>query len=250
MKTVVVIIIALLLAGDLLGVYFAFKAFKLRQELITFQGYLKNSTAQAEALKSDFGGISVYAADNQKILSTYTPQQRKAMTVLFGASITKNWDMAKYLKTSNVLNRGIGSQSDTQLLARFASDVLQLEPGQVVIKFCSGNFTAPADDDRMLAEYEMMVTTAVRRGIKPLLATVIPATKNAEKYESYSISDHVRRFNDNIRKLASDNGLVLVDYYSAMADENGYLKNDLARDDIHPNENGYKVMAEVLNPYL
>lgn len=250
MKTILIILIALLLAGDILGAYFAFKAFKLRQELIAFQGYLKNSASQATALKSDFGGISVYADDNQTILSSYTAQQRKALTVLFGASITKNWDIAKYLKKENILNRGIGSQSDTQLLTRFASDVLQLEPGQVVIKFCSGNFTAPGDDERMLAEYEMMVMMAVRKGIRPLLATVIPATKNAEKYDNYSISDHVKRFNDKIRQMALDNGLVLVDYYAAMADENDFLKDTLARDDIHPNDNGYQVMADVLNPYL
>jgi lysophospholipase L1-like esterase len=34
-----------------------------------------------------------------------------------------------------------------------------------------------------------------------------------------------------------------LDYFSAMVDDKGYMKRDLADDGLHPNVAGYKIMA-------
>lgn len=46
-----------------------------------------------------------------------------------------------------------------------------------------------------------------------------------------------------IKKYASENGCSFIDYYSAMADDQKGLKNELTSDGIHPNETGYAIMA-------
>jgi lysophospholipase L1-like esterase len=38
-------------------------------------------------------------------------------------------------------------------------------------------------------------------------------------------------------------GCVYLDYFSAMVDDKGYLKKELADDGLHPNLAGYKIMA-------
>jgi lysophospholipase L1-like esterase len=40
--------------------------------------------------------------------------------------------------------------------------------------------------------------------------------------------------------------LVYLDYYSAMRDEKGFLKNELSDDGLHPNQKGYEVMAPLV----
>ena len=39
------------------------------------------------------------------------------------------------------------------------------------------------------------------------------------------------------------NGCVYLDYFSAMVDDKGLLKKDLADDGLHPNAAGFKIMA-------
>jgi lysophospholipase L1-like esterase len=37
--------------------------------------------------------------------------------------------------------------------------------------------------------------------------------------------------------------LIYLDYYSAMIDSRGFLKNEYSNDGLHPNEQGYSVMG-------
>jgi len=228
------------------GVYIAYKAFKLRDEVKLLNRYQSDLVGKYEALKADFAGSSVYTDDNAGWLAETTPEDRNQPTVLFGASITRRFDAATLLPGKKLLNRGVGSQSDTQLLTRFSSDVLQLKPGRVVIKLCSGNFQPGIDTDAMNDALEMMALMAEKQGIRPMLATVIPATRAAEKFENYSVANQVSKFNERIKHFAKENDFTLVDYHAEMADRDGFLPDDQARDEIHPNEEGYQVMTEVL----
>jgi len=46
-----------------------------------------------------------------------------------------------------------------------------------------------------------------------------------------------------IKDYCAKNGLVYLDYFSAMMDDKGMLKRDLSDEGLHPNAAGYKVMA-------
>jgi lysophospholipase L1-like esterase len=250
MKPMLLIILALSIAANVVGLFGIYKAVRYRQALSQFKTYNKQLTDNYEKLKNDFPGISTYADDNLRLMANLSPAERKKMTVMFGASITKGFDASRYLPGKNIVNRGVGSQSHTQLLARFSDDVLQLEPGQAVIKFCSGNFDPSLDSSMMWDEYEMMALTAQWKGIRPLLATILPATRAAESFEGYSMANNVKIFNDKIRGLAAKHNFQVVDYYKAMADADGFLPDSLAKDEIHPNEKGYEIMAKVLSPLV
>jgi lysophospholipase L1-like esterase len=41
-----------------------------------------------------------------------------------------------------------------------------------------------------------------------------------------------------------------VDYFSAMVDEQGWLKDGISADGLHPNAEGYKIMTAVLTAAL
>ena len=46
-----------------------------------------------------------------------------------------------------------------------------------------------------------------------------------------------------MRKYAADSRAIYLDYYSAMVDDQGFLKEELSEDGLHPNQKGYDVMA-------
>ena len=53
----------------------------------------------------------------------------------------------------------------------------------------------------------------------------------------------IKALNDWMRKYAAGNHAVYLDYYSAMVDDKGFLKDELSEDGLHPNQRGYELMA-------
>jgi lysophospholipase L1-like esterase len=46
-----------------------------------------------------------------------------------------------------------------------------------------------------------------------------------------------------MKAYAAQNKLTYLDYYSAMIDEKGFLKDELSEDGLHPNAKGYAIMS-------
>ncbi len=46
-----------------------------------------------------------------------------------------------------------------------------------------------------------------------------------------------------LKEYCAANNLTYLDYFSAVADDEGLLKRDLADDGLHPNKAGYALMA-------
>ena len=55
--------------------------------------------------------------------------------------------------------------------------------------------------------------------------------------------DQIKTLNDWIKAYAARNGHTYLDYHSAMIDEEGFLRDELSDDGLHPNDKGYAVMA-------
>jgi lysophospholipase L1-like esterase len=53
----------------------------------------------------------------------------------------------------------------------------------------------------------------------------------------------IQAINGWMKQYAASEGHVYLDYFSAMLDDSGLLREDLSTDDLHPNAKGYAVMA-------
>jgi len=54
--------------------------------------------------------------------------------------------------------------------------------------------------------------------------------------------EQIKALNEWMKKYAADNKMTYLDYYSAMVDDKGFLKDELSNDGLHPNAQGYQVM--------
>jgi lysophospholipase L1-like esterase len=84
-----------------------------------------------------------------------------------------------------------------------------------------------------------MVKAARFRGVQVLLATLTPPNRQATRGLSERL---IQPFNDGLRSIARGEGAALVDLYEAMSDDPNRYNSDDGR---HPNEAGYRRMAEV-----
>ena len=53
-----------------------------------------------------------------------------------------------------------------------------------------------------------------------------------------------------MKQFAQDEGLVYVDYHSEMVNDRLGLARELTYDGVHPNQEGYQVMARLVDPAI
>lgn len=199
----------------------------------------------------DWAQLDRYRAANGRVPARAADARR---VVFMGDSITDSWQEPRFggfFPGRDYLDRGISGQTTPQMLVRFREDVLDLKPAAVVIlagtNDIAGN-TGPMTDDEIEDNLASMAELAKARGIKVVLASITPtsAYHTAQRGIPQTTVRPLARItaiNEWIKRYASDNGAVYLDYFSAMVDETGQMKADLTLDDLHPTAAGYAIMA-------
>jgi len=188
----------------------------------------------------DFGDLCHYDAVNATL-----PAATAKRVVFFGDSITEFWKARDgSLYTADVLDRGVSGQTTSQMLIRFNADVIDLHPRVVHIMAgtndIAGN-TGPTRVAWIKANIRAMVQLAKANHIRVVLASIPPAAKFTWRPELKPIGS-ILTVNAWLRSYARDQGLIYVDYYSALDDGNHGFKAAWTLDGVHPNATGYAVM--------
>ncbi len=195
---------------------------------------------------NDFGELNRYRAANAT-LSAPAPGENRV--VFFGDSITDAWPIAESFPGKPYVNRGIGGQTTPQMLVRFREDVINLQPKVVVIlagtNDIAGN-TGPMTLDEIEANYSSLAELAAAHSIRVVFSSVLPVhnyTPESQEMYAERSPEKILALNRWLKQYCGDRDLVYLDYFSAMVDDKGLLKKDLAVDGLHPNAAGYKIMA-------
>jgi lysophospholipase L1-like esterase len=201
---------------------------------------------RARIYMDDFGELARYRADNARLKPPVAGENR---IVFFGDSITEHWPMALSFPGKAYVNRGISGQTTPQMLIRFRQDVVALAPKVVVIlagtNDIAGN-TGPMTLEEIEANLASMVELARAHGIKIVLSSVLPVhnyTPPSELAFPLRPPEKIAALNQWLKGHAAQTNSVYLDYAAAMADERGFLKRELAVDGLHPNKDGYAIMA-------
>jgi lysophospholipase L1-like esterase len=196
----------------------------------------------------DFGELARYHAANATLAPLKLEENR---VVFFGDSITDGWRLFEYFPDHPYVNRGISGQTTSQMLVRFREDVIDLQPKAVVIlagtNDIAGN-TGPMSLEEIEANYASLAELARVHNIKVIYSSVLPVhqyTERATDMFTQRPPDKILALNRWLKDYCSTpaNGCTYLDYFSAMVDDKGYMKKELADDGLHPNAAGYKVMA-------
>nr|WP_063572367.1 SGNH/GDSL hydrolase family protein [Luteibacter rhizovicinus] len=202
--------------------------------------------ADIEQRLNDWPLLARFAKEN----ATYPPPKPgEKRVVFFGDSITDFWGrrVGEFFPGKNYINRGISGQTTAQMLVRFRADVIALKPAVVVIlagtNDISGN-TGPSSLAMIEDNLSSMAELARVHDIRVVMATLLPVSDYVDPMQSRRRPPpRIRALNDWIRGYAEREHLVLVDYYPAMVDASAALKTELTDDGLHPNAQGYAVMA-------
>jgi lysophospholipase L1-like esterase len=220
----------------------------------------------------DWNQLGRYHQANQQLKEQPVPAGR---VVFMGDSITDGWNLAESFPGKPFVNRGISGQVTAQMLVRLYPDVLDLKPAAMVvlagtndIARNNGPVTLTMIEENIMAMTEL----AQLHGIKVLLSSVMPisdypylrqqsatpapvvpggrgAAPRQKMTDGRPPSD-ILKLNAWMKDYAARVNATYVDYFSAMVDDKGWLKDGISADGLHPNAEGYSIMTRVLTATL
>ncbi len=141
-----------------------------------------------------------------------------------------------------VANKGISGNTTPQMLERFKTDVIDLDPEIVVIfgGVCDFDYH-DLSVEQTIGNLDQMIKMAQENNIKTIVCTILPFFK----IERRPYFDRLIKLNAWIR---AQKDVVVADYFAAFADRQGYLKGKTrySIDGTHPTLEGYNLIAKIL----
>ncbi len=173
--------------------------------------------------------------------------------VFIGDSITDGWrggghavwekNYAKY----NALNLGIGGDRTEHVLWRMQNGELDgLDPKAIVLMIGTNNGGSPAEDIIAGIKCDVDVIHAKVPNAKILLLAVFPRSPKATD----GIRTKLKGVNEAISKLDGKDNVKYLDIGDKFLEPDGTLLPTIMPDFLHPNEKGYGIWAEAIQPSL
>jgi lysophospholipase L1-like esterase len=212
----------------------------------------------------DWNQLGRYHKANEELKKQPADAKR---VVFMGDSITDFWKLSDSFPGKPYVNRGIGGQTTPQMLVRMYPDVINLKPAAMVLLAGTNDIarnTGPATAEMIEQNITAITELAQLHGIKVILCSVLPvsdypflqhqgdpppappAPPRVRMTEGRPPAD-ILKLNAWLKDYAGRVHAIYVDYFSAVVDEKGWLKDALSDDGLHPNDAGYKVMTPLVS---
>ncbi len=222
----------------------------------------------------DWNQLSRYFTENDTLRKQPSDPKR---VVFIGDSITELWNLAESFPGASYVNRGISGQTTPQMLVRMFPDVIALKPAAVVILAGTNDIsraTGAATAEMVQFNIQAMAQLAAANGIKVVLGAILPTDDTPVRPPATTMPrmgpqppagvripprpknsemrppSDILTLNAWMRDYARASGFTYVDYYSAMVDADGMLRDGLSNDGVHPTPAGYAVMAPLVDAAL
>ena len=234
---------------------------------------LLNSAKSLADQLQDWNQLGRYYAANRELKKQPADPKR---VVFMGDSITDGWDLGEYFPGKPYVNRGISGQVTSQMLVRMYPDVIDLKPAAMVVLAGTNDVArnnGPATADMIEENIMAMTELAQGHGIKVLLCSVLPVSdypylaqqsgrgpqppagggrggRGPVMRQRMTVGrppEDILKLNAWMKSYAGSVNATYVDYFSALVDEKGWMKEGIANDGLHPNAEGYKVMAPIVS---
>ena len=177
--------------------------------------------------------------------------------------ILKRYALQKYSDENKneliLFNLGIGGETTEGLVKRIPHEMKARNSSDGNIAFIAygANDLAVQDGNQMVSQtkFKANIETAVQDAkiySKDIyLISILPISENIDSKISATgkirTNEDVLLYNEILKDIAAENSLNYVDFHSAFIDQKEIL---LSKDGVHPNENGYKMMAEIAIPII
>jgi lysophospholipase L1-like esterase len=194
----------------------------------------------------DWNQLGRYHADNEALRAEPLDSHR---VVFLGDSITDLWKLPQFFPDKPYVNRGISGQTTAQMLVRLYPDVLDLKPAVLILLAGTNDIARNTGPEtlQMIAENIQAITElAQAHGIKVIFCSLTPVSDYTRRNQTGQRPPaDILKLNAWLREYAAKAHAGFADYYKALVDEKGMLREGFSDDGLHPNTQGYQLLAPV-----
>ena len=194
---------------------------------------------------------------NQKLeeLKAKLSAQEKVDLLMIGDSITHGWENGKarevwdkYYAKRNALNLGFSGDRTEQVLWRFQNGEIDgISPKLAIVMIGTNNAGHRKEKSEHTAAGIKAITQQLRDRLpktKVLLLGIFPRGKDDK--------DALRQLNVATNRIIADyadgENVFYLDISEAFLEDNGSLPQSIMPDLLHPNDKGYRLWAEAMEP--
>ena len=176
---------------------------------------------------------------------------RKDAILFVGSSSFKMWEnIETYFPEHNIINRGFGGATLSDIVRYYYDIVHPYRPKQVVI-YAGENDLAFQEhpNAKIVAQRFKTLYSMIRANYPGIIISFVSIKPSPSREHLMNIS---KLTNEKIKKeIAKDPFTNYIDVFSPMLDKQGRIRSDLfINDNLHLNEKGYKLWQKHFLPYL
>ncbi|HWD93636.1 MAG TPA: platelet-activating factor acetylhydrolase IB subunit [Verrucomicrobiae bacterium] len=175
--------------------------------------------------------------------------------LFLGDSITDNWRSRgknvwqKFYAPRHAANFGIGGDRTEHVLWRIENGELDgIDPKVIVLMIGTNN--SGSNSSNQISEGVEKIVADIREKCpksKILLLAIFPRNKPDANPRQMEV---INRVNERIAKLDDGKMVTFLNINKAFLGEDGHLHADIMPDYLHPNEHGYQLWADAMEPTL
>ncbi|MDF1763931.1 MAG: GDSL-type esterase/lipase family protein, partial [Oleibacter sp.] len=208
--------------------------------------YVNQYYFELNRVRLDPLGVVFYKSSDKPLNEV---DQKKSKVVFYGDSRANQWTNPKDLNQFVFLNRGIGTQTSTQVVGRFDQHIAPINADILVVQVCINDLKAiPLYSnlqqeiiDNCKSNIKKIVDKASTQGTSVILTTIFPLGELPIERRivwSDEIAKAMLEVNEYIYTL-QDESVVIYDTKAVLADENGQVRKEYELDYLHLNKKGY-----------
>jgi lysophospholipase L1-like esterase len=168
--------------------------------------------------------------------------------IFLGNSITAGVEWQELLGNPNIRNRGISGDITFGVLARL-DEITAGQPAKVFILIGINDIAKNIPDSVISANHRRIVRYIKSHAprTKIYLHTLLPVNKEFAKHQThYNKDEHILRVNENLKLIAKEEKVELIDLHSKFLNANGKLIDKYTYDGLHLTAEGYRHWAGIL----
>jgi lysophospholipase L1-like esterase len=202
-----------------------------------------------ERLHTDWPYLARYRDQNRELRASGA----RIDAVFLGDSITEGWlQKVPAFFSAGRICRGISGQTTPQLLLRFRQDVIDLQPRAVHIMAGTNDIAGNtgASTLKMIQDNFLGMTEIAMANRVHLIFASIPPASDFPWRPGLETVTPIGAMNAWIKDHAARTHATYADYFAALSDGNGAMRDGLSFDHVHPTEAGYAAMRPVAEAAL
>lgn len=207
--------------------------------------FMKSGYAQRIAIKIGWGIYNPSGRESNVINGWNSALDDFSSEIVFlGDSIVYGGEWDTYFPEKSVCKLAVPGDSIEQVLYR-ADMVKKLDPSKVFILVGVNNVSRGNYEKTIEDNYSQLLDVLSDIECEIYVQSILPVRK-----PSKVDNNRINTANEIIHRLADKYNCTYIDIHTSFLNEDGEMKQELTKDGVHLNEDGYKVWIEQIRDFV